>query len=75
MPALEGEQDRRKASLGVMEQVAVRGEMRVGVGGGAVRGSWEVSGEVRRGTGVRGGGEGEEESMGNFLCSPLNTPW
>ena len=57
-----------------MEQVAVRGEMRVGVGGGG----WEMSGEVRRGRGVRGGGEGEEEMMGNFgflFCSPLNTPW
>ena len=54
--------------------MAVRGEMRVGVGGGG----WEMSGEVRRGRGVRGGGEGEEEMMGNFgflFCSPLNTPW
>ena len=58
--------------------MAVRGEMRVGVGGGAARGGWEVSGEVRRGRGVRGGGEGEEEMMGIFgflFCSPLNTPW
>ena len=56
--------------------VGVRGEERgVGVGGGAVRGDPEMSGEVRGRAGVRGGGEGDEETIGNFLCSPLITPW